>query len=108
MEKNEILKMAQEDNKGMDIADLEAQKKGAYIGYFIGIIGIILVDVINGVVFKTINHGPNMVIALMCFTAFIIKYIKLKKTHELIVSIIYALLAIMFLVFWILQLTKVW
>ncbi len=108
MEKNEILKMAQEDNKGMDIADLEAQKKGAYIGYFIGIIGIILVDVINGVVFKTINHGPNMVIALMCFTAFIIKYIKLKKPHELIVSIIYALLAIMFLVFWILQLTKVW
>ncbi len=108
MEKNEILKMAQEDNKGMDIADLEAQKKGAYIGYFIGIIGIILVDVINGFVFKTINHGPNMVIALMCFTAFIIKYIKLKKTHELIVSIIYALLAIMFLVFWILQLTKVW
>jgi len=108
MEKNEILKMAQEDNKGMDIADLEAQKKGAYIGYFIGIIGIILVDIINGVVFKTINHGPNMVIALMCFTSFIIKYIKLKKTHELIVSIIYALLSIMFLVFWILQLTKVW
>lgn len=108
MEKNEILKMAQEDNKGMDVADLEAQKKGAYIGYFIGIIGIILVDIINGVVFKTINHGPNMVIALMCFTSFIIKYIKLKKTHELIVSVIYALLSIMFLVFWILQLTKVW
>lgn len=108
MDKNEILAKAQNDNKGMDIADLDAQRKGAYIGYFVGIIGIILIDIINGIVFKTVNHGPNMVIASMCFSAFIVKYIKLRKTHELIVAIIYGLLAIMFLVFWILQLARVW
>ena len=108
MDKNEILAKAQSENKGMDIADLDAQKKGAYIGYFVGIIGIILIDIINGIVFKSVNHGPNMVIALMCFSAFITKYIKLRKTHELIVAICYALLGVMFLVFWILQLVKVW
>ena len=108
MNKEEILAKAQNDNKGMDVADLDAQKKGAYIGYFVGIIGILLIDIINGIVFKNVNHGPNMVIALMCFSAFITKYIKLKKTHELIVAILYGLLSIMFLVFWILQLVKVW
>jgi hypothetical protein len=108
MNKEEILAKAQNDNKGMDVADLEVQQKGAYIAYFVGIIGIILVDIINGIVFKVINHGPNMVISLMCFTAFIIKYIKLRKKHELLVSIIYLILSIMFLVFWILQLVKVW
>lgn len=108
MDKNEILAKAQSDNKGMDVADLDAQRKGAYIGYFVGIIGIIIIDIINGIVFKVINHGPNMVIALMCFTAFLVKYIKLNKSHELVVAIIYALLSVMFLVFWILQLARVW
>ena len=80
MNKEEILAKAQNDNKGMDVADLEVQQKGAYIAYFVGIIGIILVDIINGIVFKVINHGPNMIISLMCFTAFIItlKYFSAK------------------------------
>ena len=108
MNKEEILAKAQNDNKGMDVADLDAQKKGAYIGYFVGVIGIILIDIINGIVFHNVNHGPNMVISLMCFSAFITKYIKLKKTHELFVAIIYLILSIMFFVFWILQLVKVW
>lgn len=108
MDKNEILKKAQEENKGMDIADLDAQKKGAYIAYFVGIIGIILVDIINGIAFKYVNHGPNMIIALMCFSAFLVKYIKLKKKHELFVALCYLSISIMFLVFWILQLVRVW
>lgn len=107
MNKEELLAKAKEENKGMDIADLDIQRRGAYISYFIGIFGIVLVDIINGIVFKFVNHGPNMVITLMAFIAFLYKYIKLKKTHELIVAIIYLLLTIMFLVFWILQLVKV-
>ena len=73
MDKDEILAKAQSENKGMDIADLDAQKKGAYIGYFVGIIGIVLVDIIDGIITKHVNHGANMVIALMCFSAFLVK-----------------------------------
>ena len=108
MEKEEILKKALSDNKGMDVADLEAQTKGAYIGYFIGILGIIIVDIVNLISFGFVNHGPNMVMALMCFGAFIVKYIKLRKKHELTVSLCYLSISIMFLIFWILQLTRVW
>ena len=43
MNKEEILAKAQNENNGKDIADLDAQKKGAYIGYFVGIIGILLI-----------------------------------------------------------------
>ena len=43
----------------------------------------------------------------MSFTMFLVKYIKLRKTHELIVAIIFGLLAIAMLVVWILQLLKV-
>ena len=108
MNKEEILQKAQNDNKGMDVADLNIQYKAAYISYFIGIIGIIIVDIINAIVFKYVNHGANMVMSLMLTIAFAIKYYHLKKKHELIVTICYSLLTLMFLIFWILQLVKVW
>lgn len=108
MEKDEILSMAQKDNKNLDIADLNVQQKGAYISYFVGIIGIIIVNIIEGIVLDRINFGADFIMALMIGIAFIYKYIKLKKRHELFVAISYLMLSIMFLTFWILQLTKVW
>ena len=108
MNKEEILKKAQNDNKGMDVADINIQYKAAYISYFIGVIGIIIVNIINGIVFGSVNHAPNMVISLMLGVAFWVKYYNLKKKHELIVALCYSLLTVMFLVFWILQLVKVW
>lgn len=104
MEKEEILMQAQHQNKGKDIADLDAQKKGAYLAYFVGLFLIIIWDVVEGIIFHHINYGGNMALFAMAFTAFLIKYISLKKKHELIVSIIYGLGTIAFLVLWILQL----
>ncbi len=108
MDREAILKKAQAENRGRDAADLDAQQKGAWIGYLIGIVGMILVNIVNGTVLKTVNHGPNMVICLMACAAFFIKYRMLKKKHEGLVALIYGVLALMFLVFWLLQLFKVW
>ena len=108
MEKEELLKMAQEDNKGADLADLNAQYKGAYISYFIGIIGIIIVNIVEGIVFRRVNYGADTVMCFMVGFAFLYKFIKLHKKHELFVCICYMSIAVMFLVFWILQLAKVW
>ena len=108
MNREEILKKAQNDNGGRDEADLQAQKQGAWIAYIVGIIGIIAVDVVNAVVLGTIYHGANMVICLMAFVAFIIKYRQLKKKHELFVSVFYGALTLLFFVFWLLQLLHIW
>ena len=108
MEKDELLKRAQEDNKGADLADLNTQYKAAYISYFVGIIGIIIVNIIEGIILRKVNYGADMAICLMIGVAFIYKYVKLRKKHELFVSLCYISISIMFLVFWILQLVKVW
>ena len=49
MNKEEILKMAQTENRGRDVADLDAQRKGAYFAYIIGICLIIAVDIVEGI-----------------------------------------------------------
>lgn len=107
MEKEEILKKAQENNKGKDVADLDAQRKGAYSAYFVGLFIIIIWDVVEGIKFQHINYGGNMVLFAMAFTAFLVKFIQLKKRHELFVSLVYGLVAVTFFVLWILQLLGV-
>ena len=87
MNKDEILKKAQEENKGADLADLNAQQKGAYISYFIGVVGIIIVNIIEGIVLERINYGADFIICLMVGFAFLYKYINLRKKHELFVTI---------------------
>ena len=107
MEKEEILMKAQQENRGADLVDKQAQKEGAWIAYFVAVLAIILVDVVNGVVLKNVNRGADFALFSMAFTAFLIKYIKLRKRHELIVTICWGVGAIGMLVWWILQLCGV-
>ena len=72
MEKEEILEKAQAENKGKDIADLDAQRKGAHLAYFVGLFLIILWDIVEGIVYHQINYGGNMALFAMAFAAFLV------------------------------------
>lgn len=107
MNKEELLKKAQAENNGKDYADIEAQKSGTRAAYFIAVFLVIIVDLVNGFVLGYVNHGMDFVLFTMAFVAFLTKYLKLRKRHELIVAIWWGLLALMMLVLWILQLCRV-
>lgn len=107
MDKEEILNKAQKENKGMDLADLDVQRKGAYAAYFAGVIGILLVSLITNWVSGVFSYGPIAIIFLMAFIAFLVKYINLRKKHELMVTLLYATMTIGFLTLYILQLCEV-
>ena len=107
MNKDDILKMAQDEGKGKDYADIEAQKSGTRAAYFVAVLLVILVDTVNGFVLGYVNRGMDFVLFSMAFVAFLTKYIKLRKRHELFVTIFWGLLALMMLTFWILQLCGV-
>ena len=107
MNKEDILKQAQSENNGRDFADLEAQRKGAYRAYFLGIILIIIVGCVEGIVFNRSIYGGTMAIFAMGFTAFLTKYLTLHKKHELFVTLIYGAATLLWLVLWILHLCGV-
>ncbi len=107
MNREEILKKAQEENNGKDYADIEAQKTGTRAAYFVAVLLVIIVDTVNGFVLGYVNRGMDFVLFTMAFVAFLTKYIKLRKRHELIVTIMWGLLALSMLVCWILQLCGV-
>ena len=79
--KEEILSMAQEDNKGMDVADLEAQKSASIIGYYVVALGILIVTIVDKLVLNKFDFGAVAACLLMFAVAFLVKYIKLKRKH---------------------------
>ena len=107
MNREDILKKAQAENNGKDYADIEARYKGAWAAYVIGILLVIIVDCVNGFVFHKVNRGMDFVLFSMAFVTFLTKYILLRKRHELVVAVIWGVLAASMLTLWILQLCGV-
>lgn len=107
MNKEDVLKMAQSEGKGKDYADIEAQKSGTRAAYFVAVLLVIIVDLVNGFVLGFVNRGMDFVLFTMAFVAFLTKYLKLRKRHELVVTIWWGLLALCMLTAWILQLCGV-
>ena len=107
MNREEILKKAQAENNGKDYVDIEAQKTGTRAAYFVAVLLVIIVDTVNGFVLGYVNRGMDFVLFTMAFVAFLTKYLKLRKRHELIVMIMWGLLALSMLACWILQLCGV-
>lgn len=107
MEKEEILAKAQKENNGVDLADKSAQKDGAWIAYiaFVGL--VIVVDIVNGFVLHNLNRGMDFVLFTAAFIVFLVKFIRLRKKHEIIPLVIWGVLSISMLVVWILQLCRV-
>ena len=107
MEKEEILLKAQKENKGVDLAERKAAKDGTWVAYFVIVWLVIIVDLVNGFVLHNVNRGMDFVLFSAAFVVFLIKYIKLRRKHELVVMLIWALASISMLTVWILQLSQV-
>ncbi len=107
MNRDEILAKAQGEGREQDLPNREAQKDGAWTAYIIGVVLLILVDTINGFVLHYVNRGADFVLFSMASVLFLIKYLKLRKRHELVISIIWGVLALCMLAVWVLQLTGV-
>ena len=103
MTRDELLAKARSEGKEWDFPDLEAQKSGAWAAYLLGVILLLLVDVVNGLVLHNFNRGADFALCSMVFVLFLTKYLRLKKTHELFVTILWGLLALSMLIVWILQ-----
>ena len=107
MNKEEILSKAQKENKGRDIADLEAARRGTNIAFMVGGFAFIAILIVEMVVNNVFHYEILGAITLMCAVAFWVKNISLKKKHEMVAAILYSALSIAWFTLWILRLVKV-
>ena len=105
MNREDILAKAQQEGKEQDLPDREAQRSGAWAAYILGVVLLIIVDTVNGLVLHYVNRGADFALFSMAFVIFLIKYLRLRRRHELIIAVMWGALALSMLAVWILQLT---
>ena len=107
MNREEILAKAQSEGRQQDLPEREAQRNGAWSAYILGVVLLIVVDTVNGFVLHYVNRGADFALFSMAFVLFLTKYLRLRKKHELIMTIFWGVLALSMLVVWVLQLMGV-
>lgn len=107
MYRDEILEKSRRENKGKDLADLEAHKTGAIAAYitFIAITGI--VSIINLILYNTPVYPFILATHASLAALFFVKYIKNQKVLELVIAILSLCASLLNFVLWVLEIAKV-
>ncbi len=106
MNREEILAKSKQENRGQDVANLEISMYSIQFGWIVAICLLAVVAVLDAILFKRMDNGIFFAVMASSSSVFFVKYLKLRKRHELVIAIVYAVAAIAFLIAWIMQLTK--
>lgn len=94
MEKEAILALSQKENKNKDLVEQELYKTSALVGTIVGWCVIGLTCILTGIFTHRCNFTALLIMCAIEAGIFITKYTQAKKTHELVVAIIYAVSAL--------------
>ena len=106
MNKEEILAKSKQENRGMDYVNLEVSRNSMQFGWVVIVILLAAAMVVNAVTQERASYEIGFAILAGSAAVFGYKYLKLRKKHELVFTVLYGRGALANLVGWILQLTK--
>ena len=106
MTREEILERSQNENKGRDIVENEFIKKNFVVCWIVSLVAASVVAVIEAIVLEKQNSGLFFALMSGLFSFFLVKYIRLRKRHELFITVMYGIAAVCFLISWIISLVK--
>ena len=104
MYKEEILEKSRKEHKNQDLAQIEFLKQASKIAYIVGCIACVIICSLQWVFIKTINWGCWVANFSILGTVFLVKFIKLRKKHELFMAILYYAICLFFLIGFIMSL----
>jgi hypothetical protein len=96
MNKEEVLEISRRENKNRDVYEKEVLKEGGNIGAIIAVIMATIFFVIQIAVGGGMNYGLYAVVFSVPATGFVVKAIRLKRRHEIVIAVIYTLCVLLF------------
>lgn len=106
MNREEILEKSRQENHEQDVANLEVSRSSMVFGWVVSVCLLAVVAVTEAIRYDRMNSGIFFAIMAGLSAIFIRKYVKLRKKHELYISIAYVIATVAFLISWILQIVK--
>lgn len=98
MNKDEILAASRREHKSQDIVEVEYLKQASRVAYIVGCLVCCLICMLQWAFTNTINWGCWVVNYSILGTIFLVKAIKMKKRHEVIMTILYYAICAFFVV----------
>ena len=96
MNKEEILKKSRKENKNRDIFESEVVKNGGNVGALTAAILATVFFVVQILVGKGMNYGLYAVVSSILAAGFVVKAVRLKRKHEIVVAVIYTVATVVF------------
>ena len=98
MDKDEILAKSRKENKNRDFVEEEAVNKANAIAFSVGMMVCGLLSVLHAIFLDSPDYSVWVVMWSISASAFLVKYRRLHKWHELILGLFYGALSIFFFV----------
>lgn len=103
MDRNEILEKSRQENRGMDLENLEISRDAMKTGWVAAVCIACAVAVLDAMLFKRVANEVFFTVMAGSAIVFFYKYFKRKKKHELFIAVFYGIAAAAFLIAWIVQ-----
>lgn len=105
MNREEILQASRKENKSKDLAELEVSYRAGNIAWRVGAMVCCLISVISFWITDTMLYSPWIIYFSILGTNSLVKYLKIKRKSDLVLTILFLSMCILGLVFFILRLT---
>lgn len=105
MNKDEILEASRKENKSKDLAELEVSYRAGNIAGRIGATVCCLISVIFVWITDSMLYSPWIIYFSILGTNSLVKYLKIKRKSDLVLTALFFSMCILGLVFFILRLT---
>ena len=107
MDKERILESSRRENKNRDLVELEAAAHAGNIAGRVGATVCILLFLVFRFFTGTCLFSPWIIYFSILAAHSLVRYTRLKKTTDLLFSVLYAVMCLLFLVLFILRLVEV-
>ena len=105
MNKEDILEKSRKENKGKhDERELAALARAGQIAAAVGGMLCAIIILLESIFSDSVSTAPWAIYLGMTGTTLLVKYVKLRKPHELLFALLELALAIIFIVMFIIQL----
>lgn len=103
MNKEEVLTKSREENRNIDIAEQDVIQQSSSIATKVGLLLCCVINIVQVIISSEVNSSCWVVYFGMMGTLFLVKFLKLRRKHELALTILYYAVGIFFFAVYILK-----
>ena len=95
MEKEEILKASQKENKNKDLVEMEVLYQAGSHASRVGALACCLISLLSSILAHTMLYSPWVIYFSMITTQWFVRFIKMKRRSDLALAILFLSLAVL-------------